>query len=380
MKKALILSCFDWWYEKRIEPIAEILSSEYQIMILVSDYNHLNKAEIEKKISACTYIHVLPYKKNISMKRILSHLQFGKTVKRYLKDYEPDLIYLLLPPNNTAYYCLKYKKKHKNIKYIVDIIDMWPESMPIGRIKDTLACKLWRNLRNSSIEMADLVITECDLYRKKLGDLLKEKKVVTNYIFKNQDVKLLSQAVKKEKKYNNNSISIGYVGSINSILDINKIEKLLSNMKKAGINITCKVIGDGDHKDDFIEMLKSVAVVEYYGKIYDEEKKYRLLSTCDYGLNIMKPTVTVGLTIKSLDYFSFGLPIINNIQGDTWRLVEKMHLGINIDDDLERVVQRIKTERMDSRNIIKCFEENFTREAYIRNVKSALAMIGVEHG
>lgn len=57
--------------------------------------------------------------------------------------------------------------------------------------------------------------------------------------------------------------------------------------------------------------------MEYYGKIFDEEEKYRILKDYDYGVNIMKSTDTVELTIKSLDCFSYGNSILNNIQGDT---------------------------------------------------------------
>lgn len=57
--------------------------------------------------------------------------------------------------------------------------------------------------------------------------------------------------------------------------------------------------------------------MEYYGKIFEEEEKYRILKDYDYGVNIMKSTDTVELTIKSLDCFSYGNSILNNIQGDT---------------------------------------------------------------
>lgn len=31
-----------------------------------------------------------------------------------------------------------------------------------------------------------------------------------------------------------------------------------------------------------------------------------------------------------MDYFEYGLPIINNIHGDTWSVIEREDLGINI--------------------------------------------------
>lgn len=46
----------------------------------------------------------------------------------------------------------------------------------------------------------------------------------------------------------------------------------------------------------------------------------------------MKKDVLVGLTMKSLDYFKNGIPIINNINGDTWEFVENYGVGINTTD------------------------------------------------
>ena len=42
----------------------------------------------------------------------------------------------------------------------------------------------------------------------------------------------------------------------------------------------------------------------------------------------MKQEVFVGLTMKSIDYFEAGLPIINNIHGDTWNIVKDRVLWI----------------------------------------------------
>ena len=57
--------------------------------------------------------------------------------------------------------------------------------------------------------------------------------------------------------------------------------------------------------------------------------KQEIFDQCHFGLNIMKESVYVGLTMKSIDYFEASLPIINNIKGDTWAFVERNQIGIN---------------------------------------------------
>ena len=69
------------------------------------------------------------------------------------------------------------------------------------------------------------------------------------------------------------------------------------------------------------------------------EKKQDIFDQYQCGLNLMVDTVFVGLTIKSLEYMSHDLPLINNIKGDTWKNVEGEQIGFNIDDQtVEKVV------------------------------------------
>lgn len=380
MKKALLISCFDW-YDRRLSPIEELLKNEYDVTILLSDYDHVKKRKIQKQNQNCTYIHVYPYKRNISLGRIFSHIQFGQKVNSYIRKMQPDFIYLLVPPNNTAYYCTKYKKKVPQINYILDIIDLWPESMPIGRTENSFFGEKWKDYRDTSLRYADAIFTECDLYKQILGKVLSGKLVATNYLFKNQTEEERQLVRKKISEKENKQIAksdkivLGYVGSINSILDINKIEQIIVVLKKAGFDIECRIIGDGDHREQFLTMLRAVSKVEYFGALFDEKEKIDILSECDFGLNVMKENVSVGLTIKSIDYLSYGLPLINNIHGDTWNFVEKNPIGINVSDNLKELVDEIKTNSFSGKAIYSFYEENFTREKFQDKVELILESV-----
>ena len=79
----------------------------------------------------------------------------------------------------------------------------------------------------------------------------------------------------------------------------------------------------------------------------------------------MKTSVLVGLTTKSIDYVSAGLPLLNNIKGDTYDLVKRYGIGFNLEDKLsDRDVESIAFatdidyNRM-RQNAVKVFNENF---------------------
>ena len=86
----------------------------------------------------------------------------------------------------------------------------------------------------------------------------------------------------------------------------------------------------------------------------------------------MKSSVRVGLTMKSIDYLSYGIPILNTIPDDTWELVDREKIGVNVDrDHLETAVQAVAEisgdpEEWQAMHVRarETFEKNFTRQAF----------------
>ena len=130
--------------------------------------------------------------------------------------------------------------------------------------------------------------------------------------------------------FNNQNIQLCYLGSINNIVDIDMISLIISNLVRRKA-VKLHIIGDGEKRDKLIAAARDAgAEIEYYGKIFDDHRKRKIFDQCHFGLNIMKPQVCVGLTIKSIDYFEAGLPLLNNIGGDTWQFVKDKNIGFNI--------------------------------------------------
>ncbi len=371
-KIALFISCFEEWYGKRLEPIIQYYKSvNYEVVCAVSDYNHIKKIYSKKNNSNCTYVHVPGYNSNISLQRIISHMTFGKKIKELIDYYKPQFVYLVLPPNNTARYCYSYKKRHPEVVFVLDIIDLWPESMPIGLIKRIPLLKIWSGWRDRAINIADHIFTECDLYQEKLN--LKSQNVSTLYLFKDQsdeEKKLVGEIINLFENDKLDNIKFAYLGSMNNILDIDGICRVVKTFINNGFSCEVHAIGDGEKKAEFENSLKGIGCKTFfYGCIFNEVDKIRLLAPCHYAFNMMKGEVSVGLTIKSIDYLSYGLPLINNIDGDTSLLVEKYGIGINIKD--------FTTLTDDIFTINHCAVSDFylnhlTKEIYIKKVRKVL--------
>lgn len=366
----VIINCFDT-YEDRIDLVYDFLkSNNHKVKVVQSNFRHFKKTYRKEKKKDFIFVDTKSYYKNISFKRLLSHYFFAKKAFEIVEDLQTDLIYTIVPPNFTTKFASSYKKRNKNVKLVFDIIDLWPETMPIGFIKNIPPFTFWRNMRDKNLNEADFIITECDLYQEVLGDKIQDTENETLHLAK-KDIE-----VGLEAELSENHFDICYLGSINNIIDIDLITNIISRFNMVRPT-RLHIIGDGESKDKLINSVKkSGAKVEFYGEIYDSMKKQSIFKKCHFGLNIMKSNVCVGLTMKSIDYFQFGLPIINNIGYDTEEIVKKNKIGYNItNDNIDKLIDNIKdisneefiNMRLNSRTV---YEEHFSIDSFNEKLNS----------
>lgn len=125
-------------------------------------------------------------------------------------------------------------------------------------------------------------------------------------------------------------LNIAYLGSVNHIIDIDGIVSLLQSIN-ARRPVELHIIGGGISCEKFIKSVEAIGVsVIWHGMIFYEKKRRNILSSCHYGLNMMKSSVLVGLTTKSIDYTSSGLPLLNTIKADSFDFVNRYNMGFDV--------------------------------------------------
>lgn len=371
--RACIISYHDSHdYNTRIKYLEAFLRSKgYEIETLISDFDHINKCEYHVERSNTRLIHVKPYTKNLSLERINSYVGFAKSCTEcLLKQKRVDLVYLLAPPNSLIKELALLKKKMK-FRFIVEVGDMWPESLPVSETVKTIgkpAFYLWGRIRDKYINDADYVIAECELFRTRLirnGLLVPSKKVY----FCKESLFDSSNAL----KYDCEHIKLCYIGSINNIIDIDYIRKFIDRLSQKK-KVTVHIIGKGECEKELCDSIKNAGGdVVFYGPIYDDGKKKEIASRCHFALNIMKKSVFVGMTMKSLDYFSLGLPIINSVHGDIWDVIEDNQCGFNSDNpcDIALLLAELSENvyKQLRENTIATQENNFSTDIYNRTME-----------
>lgn len=364
MKAIIVSSTFA--HSERIELLKDVYERKgYDTTVVMTDFMHTGKKYVQDKKEGYLYIKTKPYYRNISPQRLYSRYRFAKDAFHKVREMEVDLLHVLIPANSLAKEADAYKKAHPNVKLYIDIIDLWPESLPITKFKHTFPFRIWKNLRDAHLDNAEKVYFECDLFRQVLG-MTNHEHSKTLYWAKRGDI------IESHPQISEGCIHLCYLGSMNYIIDIDYIIELCNEMKKHK-NVKLHLIGDGEQKERFLQLLEENKIcVCDYGTVYDDEKKQKIFDQCHFGLNIMKPLVCVGLTMKSLDYFKGQLPIINNIKGDTTTFVENYDIGFNGYEDYLKVIDKMSTEDylQMRRNVRKLYEEMFTKEAFFRQIQS----------
>lgn len=333
--KCVVISCFNH-YETRTKSIIQHYKNEgFEVKYLFMDFNHFKKEMWNFDIPEAVKIHAPRYQKNLSVQRLWSHYVFAKKVQQFLKEYNPDIIYSLFPPNSLVKRIAEYKREHV-CKVILDCYDAWPESFPTKSLDALLKYpfKLWAKLRNDYIDCADLIISVSQAGT----DFLK---TITD-----RPVRLLMPLIdnsgRVEYKSNVDVLSFVYLGNINHITDTDLLVNFLltvASKKKVELH----VIGKGQHyhilEEAFAE--SNVSLIGH-GVVFDPMVKKEIYAKCNFGINFPKEEIQSTMSLKSVEYISEGLPFVNSAGGDTWRIVGEYRIGYNVNDtSLDEMVAQI---------------------------------------
>ncbi|MCF0145364.1 MAG: hypothetical protein HUJ73_02135, partial [Eubacterium sp.] len=271
-------------FEPRAEAVGNWLREQgADVSWICSDFDHIGGCTVSRVNPDHIYLHLDPYQKNLSLKRMKSIYSFAESVGKYLSGRQFDLLYIIVPANSFVPVAEKLKKQ-SGAKVVFDILDLWPESIPIPGIQKLPPLKIWRNLRDRHISCADLIFTECRLYQELIS--LPREKTHTLYLFgKNEEE--ISGSGNNETADISSPLRVAYLGSINYLIDVPMITEVLSALQKK-TQVTVDVIGEGETKEKFLKALEQTKVtIADHGAVFDEDQKKEILSKCRFGLNMM---------------------------------------------------------------------------------------------
>ena len=326
-------------YEARAKAIQQYCKANgFESLCVFSDFDHhahRTRQNLTEKDNETVYLPMTPYQRNLSVRRMKSIYDFAGRVEKYLETIDFDILYVMVPANSLAAMAQRLKKK-RDFKLVMDIMDLWPEALPLEKVEWMPPLQFWKHLRDRSLPSADVLVTECRFFRDFLR--LPQEKTHTLYWVDQSiiTVENADQAANEKadeaalQRTGEDILKVVYIGAINNIIDIASITAVLSALKKR-CRVQMHVVGDGEGREALLKSLRDHGIdYRYHGKVYEARRKKEILEQCDFGINMMKKSVKVGLTMKSVDYLAHGLPLINNIRGDTWEMIAQTKAGVNV--------------------------------------------------
>lgn len=389
MKDILIIAHFiRGTLEGRFEYLANKLVDEScNVELVTTDFSHEMKRirkmdefqqnEFKFKL---TMLHEPGYPKNITLKRFYSHFIMGRSLKVYLKNREkPDLIYCSVPSLDVGKIAAEYAKEN-NIKFIIDIQDLWPESFKmvfdIPVISDILFFPMKRQV-NYIYKAADEIVAVSQTYLNRALQVNRKCKCAES-IFLGTELNFFDEIAKIKIDKPKEEVWLAYIGTLGHSYDIEIVIDALSVLKVEGIdNIKFVVIGDGPLKSKFQNYAQKQKVwAEFTGRLNYKEMVC-ILSSCDIAINPIRAGSAGSIINKVGDYAAAGLPVINTQECREYRdLIEKYEAGINCENgDASDVAAKLmllvkKTvfrEKM-GKNNRKLAEEKFNRRETYRKI------------
>lgn len=331
-------------YEVRVKTLmwAKYLMKEGYDVTLISastlhntDINLITGTEkyIFKQYEQYKFIHIKCSDYSGSgIKRVRNLLQFAYRFKKYAKEFGtlPDVILA------ADIHCIDYKPigefaKKNHIKFIVDIRDLWPESIVeyLGYSKKNPIIKYLYHREKNIYRMADDIVFSMEGGKDYIVDQGWQDDIDLSKVHHiNNGIDL------EEYEYNKKNIiyhdpdledtstfKIVYIGSIRKANNIGMLvdaAKVLQNTESKEIQIL--IYGDGNEREALQKRCAAEKVenIIFKGSV---NKKYipYILSKCDLNLMHGAPMklAKYGVSLnKSFDYLASGHPTLSDIDAN----------------------------------------------------------------
>jgi glycosyltransferase involved in cell wall biosynthesis len=337
VKKILLVSVFGDIIDKSNSRLSKVYSalSGNVLQFITSDFDHHSR--MYKKIETLPsgiYIHVPSYKGSLSINRIISHVVFAINLWMELKrmKFKPDVLYCIMPTSTSAYVCGKFCRKN-DIKFIIDVIDLWPESLyPINRFYRILRFFFypWEKITEKTYAYADVICAESKEYMQVAKCF--NPVALSNYTYLGIDKMrinrlLFQSSIELDKPQD--ELWISYGGHLGNSYDFQAIINALIYIQNKKIRYKFFFIGDGEKKKQILSLSSKYKLNVIVTGILPYCDYLKYLSFCDIGINAFKEKTKVVHSYKFNDYVAMNLLVLNNLQGETAVMVSTYKIGLN---------------------------------------------------
>ena len=298
----------------RFIAIAKILSKKYDVTLVTSRFCHILKSHRSERKSLDSINVVLldepGYKVNVGFKRLKSHREFCKKFQKFMltNQCKYDLIYSAYPLVKTNYILGELKEK-LGFKLVMDIQDIWPESIfgPIPLLSNyfgKLILSPITKYANHTYAHADALVAVSETYmnRADINHLDNQYKEVV-YIGAD-NLHFNSEINKLDQK----KMIATYIGTMAGSYDL---ETIVRASTLCHDQVEIQFIGTGPHEERLKKLNSELGGYVRFRGIMAYDQAMEKLKYSDLAINPIHSTAQQSITNKLSDYFCCGLPILS---------------------------------------------------------------------
>lgn len=369
------------------EKIKNLNKKDIAIEIVTSSFRHgvksqrkVNEGQLQNQNCKFTLLYEPGYQRNISLKRLYSHYILGKNLKKYLEERrKPDLIYCAVPSLNLGVVAARYAKKN-NIRFIIDIQDLWPEAFKMVFHLPIISDLIFYPMKKKAdyiYSAADEIIAVSQTYVERALTVNRKCKKPT-VVFLGTELAYFDRLAKDNKIENKPEYEIwlAYVGTLGHSYDLISVLDALA-LIKGKYNVKFIVMGDGPLRTKFEGYAKKRDVNAYFTGRIDYGKMVGLLSACDIAVNPISRRSAASIINKHADYAAAGLPVLNTQECPEYRnLLSEYNAGLNCDNNnpvdlAEKLIRLCETpdlRKAIGQNSRKLAEDKFDRAKTYKDI------------
>ena len=350
MPKILFISAFgdidDFTNNDRLNSVIRYSKGLGESTVLTSDFSHKFKQKRSGKESINNvnvhYIPTLFYYNNAGFRRLISHTLLGVFSLPYLLRLVPkhDLIYVLSPPITLPLVSIVIGKLFKK-KVAVDFTDLWPQAFGLlGKsvlrkvflTPALLGQKLILKLSHTRIVINSKYKSELE-FNKMINCVVLPLGISQNTPMK--DALVIDGKLDSILSQIQNKCVFVYAGNLGAAYDFNLMFDIVQKASVFCDNVFLLLLGDGPLKLELETILKENYNFSFCitGRLEYAKFTY-ILKFCDFGFNIYKNTPYISTSYKMYDYLKCNVWILNNLLGDSAKLIDNNRIGVNILDVL----------------------------------------------
>jgi glycosyltransferase involved in cell wall biosynthesis len=314
------------------------------------------------------------------LKLFFNYLSFsvsGSLKALFMKEKFDVVFVNQLSPIMMGIPAILYKKKH-NKKMLLYCLDLWPDSLAAGGIKEnSVTYRLFLKISKWIYKSADSILVTSimfkEYFRSTIGIRTENIHHLPQYA---EDVFTKSEEMISSDKFN-----FVFAGNIGDMQSVETIVKAAHELRDHS-DMTFHIVGDGSRLEECKKLSNTLGLenVVFHGRrpVNEMPKFYGL---ADAMLITLKDNKTLSYTLpgKIQSYMAAGKPIIGSINGETKHVIEDAGCGLccNAEDYKELahlLLQFCKSDKKKemAKNSYDYYVRNYGKEQFVSVLESTL--------